>query len=89
MADKDEAKETCICEGRIDGVFTGFRNHDTIFKIQGAGSWRQDEYLYRYHHLFSPKARVMKIVDEENHKEIFYLEVDGVKARVQVKYAYV
>lgn len=88
MIKKDDIDETCVCEGRIDGVFTGYRNYDSIFKIQGGGSWRQDEYLFQYHHLYSPKAKVMKIIRKEDLKEIFYLEIEGVKTRVQVKSAY-
>ncbi len=85
---KKDGKETEIYEGRIAGIFKGFRNYDTIFKFQGGTSWRQDEYLYEYHYLDSPRARVLKIVTTEQ-KEIFYIEVDGVESAVQVKAAYV
>lgn len=89
MAIKPDELEELICEGKIDGIFAGFRNHDTIFKIQGAGSWRQDEYKFEYHHLFSPKAKIVKVIKKDPHREVFYLHVDGVKTQIEVKYAYV
>ena len=91
MADEDDTEQE-ICEGRLDGVFSGFRNHDNIFKILGGGAWRQDEYLFQYHHLYSPRARIIKTIDKKNEKEqmeTFYIEVEGVKTRVKVKPSYV
>ena len=86
---KAEGVETIICDGRIAGLFKGFRNHDTIFKFQGGSSWRQDEYLYEYHYRDSPKATITKVVTTKDRKEILYLEVDGIATPVEVKGAYV
>lgn len=86
---KSEGIETTIYEGKLAGIFRGFRNYDTIFKFMGGTSWRQDEYLFEYHFLDSPRARIIKIITDIDHKEIFYIEVDGVASAVQVKAAYV
>ena len=83
-----EGHEDLIYEGRIAGVFTGFRNHDTIFKLQGGISWRQVEYHFEYHYRDSPRVKIVKITNKEKHKEAFYIEVDGVKTRVEVKSSY-
>lgn len=92
MADKEKAFEECIHEGRIAGIFTGFRNYDTIFKFEGGSAWRQDEYHFEYHYLYSPKAKIIRVreetVDHKVFKEIFYIEVEGIKRRVQVKGSY-
>jgi len=85
---KKEGIETHIYEGRLDGIFKGFRNHDTIFKFQGGSSWRQDEYFYRSHHRESPRAQITKILTKD-HKEIFYIEIDGIETPVEVKASYV
>lgn len=85
---KEEGKETEIYEGRIAGIFAGFRNYDTIFKFQGGSSWRQDEYFYRSHYRDSPKARIVKITRAIDHKEIFYIEIDGIDTPVEVKASY-
>ena len=86
---KAEGKETIIYEGRLAGIFKGFRNYDTIFRFLEGTSWRQDEYLFEYHFLDSPRAKIVKIVTNNDHKEIFYIEVAGVASPVQVKAAYV
>lgn len=78
----------CICEGRIEGIFRGFRNFDTIFKFKSGESWRQNEYHTEYHHLFSPRARIIRIESKIDHSETCYIEVDGVKNRVKVKSVY-
>lgn len=88
MPDTLDDIEDCIYEGRIDGVFKGFRNHDTVFRFQGGANWRQDEFFFAYHYLYSPKAKIIKVIDKKNRKELFYIEVDGVKHRVLVKSAY-
>ncbi len=86
---KAEGIETTIYEGKLAGIFRGFRNHDTIFKFLEGTSWRQDEYFFEYHFLDSPKARITKIITNNDHKEILYIEIDGVMSAVQVKAAYV
>lgn len=86
---KADGIETEIYEGRIAGIFRGFRNYDTIFKFQGGTSWRQDEYHFEYHYLDSPRARITKVITAADRKEIFYIEVDGVESAVQVKASYV
>ena len=86
---KEEGIEIEICEGRLSGIFKGFRNYDTIFKFQGGSSWRQDEYFYQYHFRDSPKAKITKITRTKDRKEIFYIEIDGIETPVEVKAAYV
>ncbi|MDP1526115.1 MAG: hypothetical protein Q8M20_09915 [Rhodocyclaceae bacterium] len=86
-ANPDEVAEI-VYEGRIDGVFKGFRNHDTLFKLQGGSTWRQFEYYFEYRHLFSPKITIYKIRNKSNGKEIFFMAVDGVKTMVEVKSSY-
>ena len=90
MADrtKEEGMETDIYEGRLFGIFKGYRNYDTIFKFQGGSSWRQDEYLYRSHYLDSPNAKVVKVLTKKDRKEIFYIEVEGTETPVKVKPSY-
>ena len=88
MSDNDDEVEDCVSEGLLDGIFAGFRNYDTIFKIQGGGAWRQDEYLFEYHYLYSPKAKVFRVLNKKDRKETFYIQIEGIKTRVQVKYAY-
>ena len=72
-------------EGRIYGVFNGFRNHDTLFKLQGGHTWRQFEYHFEYHHLFSPRVRIYKIVSRKSGHEAFFLAVEGVHTVIEVK----
>lgn len=81
--------EQVIHEGRISGVFNGFRNHSTLFKFQGGEVWRQDEYFFRYQHLSSPQARIIRAVVKKTRQELFFIEVDGGERRVAVKPAYV
>lgn len=91
MTDKEDNKEELeelIYEGRISGVFHGFRNHDSIFKFSGGSAWRQIEYLFEYHHLYSPKARILKLIDKVTRRERFFIEVDGVTTRAEVKSSY-
>lgn len=89
MAHKEEEVERCVHEGRIDGLFKGFKNRDTIFKIRGCGCWRQAEYVCEYHHLDSPKARIIGIMDKKLRIEFFYIEIEGIKTRVKVLRHYV
>ena len=89
MTEDSDILEDCVYEGRIAEIFKGFRNYDTLFKFQGGEIWRQDEYTYEYHHLFSPKAKIIRIRKRGGTKETFYIEIDGVKTRVKVKAAYV
>lgn len=85
---KEEGKEAEIHEGRLAGIFTGFRNHDTIFHFQGGSSWRQDEYFYRSHYRESPRARIVKVIRKTDQKEFFYIEIDGIETPVEVKPSY-
>lgn len=85
---KEEGKETEIYEGRLTGIFTGFRNYDTIFRFQGGSSWRQDEYFFRSHYLDSPRARIVKVTRATDNKEIFYIEIHGTDTPVEVKMSY-
>ena len=87
MAD-EEVLEVCINEGHLHGIFHGYRNRDTVFKMQGGASWMQDEYLYEHHYLHSPRAKIIKLTDKATHKETFYMEVEGIKGRVRVRLAY-
>lgn len=86
---EEAAFEQCVSEGRLNGVFNGFRNHSTLFKFQGGAVWRQDEYFYRYYYLSSPKARILRILTKEDRRELFYIDVDGAERCVLVKPAYV
>lgn len=88
MTHPSDDTEECIYEGRLAEIFKGFRNHDTLFKVQGGGTWRQDEYKYEYHYLYTPKVRIFRVQKKGNPNEVFYLEVEGVKTRVKVKSAY-
>ena len=86
---EDFTEEKVIVEGKLSGLFKGFCNHDTCFKFIGGSTWRQAEYVHEYHHLDSPRAKIIRAAKE--HKGIidtFYIEVQGVKTRVKVKSSY-
>lgn len=81
--------EEIVLEGKLRGVFTGFRNYDTCFRFQSGGLWRQDEYLYTYHKINSPMAKIIRVVEQRaTRKESFYIEVQGVPKRVKVRPSY-
>lgn len=86
---QEELEEVVVLEGKLRGVFTGFRNFDTHFKFIGGYSWRQDEYLYQYHKKDTPRAKIIRVGKKGSPEEIFYIEVDGVTTRVKVKPSYV
>ena len=82
-------KEEILLEGKLRGVFTGFRNFDTTFRFLGGGVWRQDEYLYTYHKLNSPMAKIIRVTEQRvTRKETYYIEVYSVPKRVKVRPAY-
>lgn len=90
MADHEDEVEDLIYEGRLAGVFEGFRNYDTLFKFLGGSTWRQDEYLFKYHYLYSPMAKIVKVRKKKGGQvETFYIEIEGIDTRVKVKSAYV
>jgi hypothetical protein len=64
-------------EGQLKGSFRGFHNRETVFKFQGGGTWRQNEYKYNYHYAYMPQA---KVVDDDGYR----LEVDGMSDSVKV-----
>jgi hypothetical protein len=69
-----------IAESRIDGRFSGW-NGDNYYRLLNGQVWRQARYKYKYHYAYRPKARVLK------DGSAYYLEVEGMDERVQVRRA--
>ncbi len=85
----DFKEDQVIVEGRLSGLFKGFCNRDTCFKFVGGSTWRQCDYVYEYHHIASPQAKIIRAAKTNRRSlDVFYLEVRGVKTRVQVKSNY-
>jgi len=78
---ESEESMSIVEEGHLKGSFQGFKDRDMVFEFQNGHRWVQAEYKYSYYYAYSPKAQVI----EENGQ--FYLEVDGMNQKVQVKRA--
>ena len=70
-----------IEDGQLKGSFKGFKNRDTVFEFYGGRKWKQNEYKYNYHYAYMPKA---KVTDQGGR---YYLEVEGMNDKVEVKRA--
>lgn len=68
-------------EGHLRGVVTGFRNKETVFEFLDGNRWIQAEYRRHSHDAFMPHA-VIKDVGGR-----FYIEIEGMNDKVEVKKA--
>jgi hypothetical protein len=68
-------------ESRLRGEFTGW-DGETVFELDNGQKWQQARYTYRYHYAYRPRAKVYRDGSR------YYLEVDGVRDRLEVKRVY-
>jgi hypothetical protein len=70
-----------VAEGRLKGVFKGFRNRNTIFEFSEGPRWRQAKYKYRFHIAIMPRARVVERAGAH------FLYVEGIEEPIEVRIA--
>ncbi len=70
-----------IEEGYLKGVVTGFKNKNTVFEFSKGNSWIQTEYRKNCHDAFMPHARIRDIEGR------YFIEIDGINDKVEVKRA--
>ena len=68
-----------IEEGHLKGVFTGFRNKETVFEFLNGSKWIQAVYRKHCYDAFMPHARI-KDIDGR-----YYIEIEGIGDTVEVK----
>ena len=66
-------------QGRLKGIFKGFKNRGTTFQFYGGGKWKQMEYKYNYQYFYMPDAKVVY------EKGCYMMHVDGIDEPVEVK----
>jgi hypothetical protein len=70
-----------IEEGPLKGVIKGFRNKETVFEFLGGNRWIQAVYRKNCHDAFMPHAVIKDIGGR------FYIEIDGIGDRIEVRKA--
>lgn len=68
-----------IEKGHLRGIFTGFRNKETVFEFLDGNKWIQAEYRKYQHDAFMPHAVIKDIGGR------YYLEVEGIHDSIEVK----
>lgn len=68
-----------IYESQIKGSFQGYKNRETLFELTNGRVFKQDEYKYHYSYMYRPNVKVYQ------EGSTYYLEVEGMDERVQVK----
>lgn len=70
-----------VKKGNLLGLFSGFRQRDTVFVFTDGERWQQDEHQYVDHYAHRPTATI------QQEGSACYLSVEGVDGRVRVRRA--
>jgi hypothetical protein len=65
-------------ESAIDGVFNGWRQ-EGHFRLSNGEVWEQVSKEYKYSNTFKPRVRIYR------GNVLFFIEVQGMEGRVQVR----
>jgi len=74
-------KDMIVEQGYLKGVITGFKNKETVFEFLDGNRWIQAEYYKHCHDAFMPHAVIKDFGGR------FYIEIEGINDKVEVRKA--